>query len=374
MRRRTYNKEIRNCLTAFISAMDNIVIARYNNDDSIGNFLQVNTYLSPKNRFINEARNPSGQFNFPATSFRVTGLSRDNERQSNKNYGIINHSFTGVDGFEYILEPNPTNLTVGMSIITTFWRDMEQIMNNFVPYFQPNIYVSTMEPYTSKELRHKVTWSGDISIDNPEDITSEDHFRYLADTSFTIETELYKARRKNIPAIQGISFAFIPTCKFECFDDDDFVERITSNNTAITSCKFYGDMQINNITPNCIEERNSDKLTFCIEGDLCKVDSLFLSGSNLDELQAQGLTVSSWNLFCLSQKCSAGNPEFRGIPLMFFKQISPNLVCFEMPRIPHGDYNIIAVNRCGYTTSDEFSGCNTGLLHVLSSYSVSSIC
>ena len=150
--------------------MDNIVIARYESTgigtERIANFIQVNTYLSPKTRYIHEAINPSGHIAIPSTSFRITGINRADDRQNNKNYGTFDKSFTGEDGIQYILEPNPINITVGMSIITRFWRDMEQIINNFVPYFQPNIYVSTREPHTGKELRHKVTWDGGIAVDN----------------------------------------------------------------------------------------------------------------------------------------------------------------------------------------------------------------
>ena len=345
-------------VTQFVSAMDNIVIARYNPDGSIGNFIQVNTYLSPKERIFHEMKNASrGHLVLPATSFRISGVARDGDRQVNKNHGFLNRGFTGEDGFEYIFEPNPINIEIEMGIITRFQRDLEQIINNFVPYFQPNIFVSTKEPHTDKELRHKVIWNENISITNPEEITPEDHYRYIAETGFTIETELYKAtRKKPIPAIQGVSFSFIPTCEnIKCLDDDDYRDYLKETNTEVISCKFFGDPEIKNLVPDCVEQRSIENTTFCLEGDLCKIDCLFLSSSVPSALEASGTPVSSWDFFQNASIASA-YPAFEGIPIFEFKQISDNLVCFNLPEIPTGEYSFVVVNDAGYSVSHTLSG------------------
>ena len=60
-------------------------------------------------------------------------------------------------------QPVPIDLTINMTILTRYQEDYDQIVTNFVPYFDPYIVVSWRTPsMPDYEIRSQVVWSGTL--------------------------------------------------------------------------------------------------------------------------------------------------------------------------------------------------------------------
>jgi hypothetical protein len=94
-----------------------------------------------------------------------------------------------------LLQPVPIDLLVNMTILTRFQSDYDQIVTNFVPYFDPYIIISWRTPsMPDYEIRSQVVWSGNITATYPYDINSTNVARVEGTTSFTFKGWLFKAK------------------------------------------------------------------------------------------------------------------------------------------------------------------------------------
>jgi hypothetical protein len=92
-------------------------------------------------------------------------------------------------------QPVPIDLTINMTILTRFQEDYDQIVTNFIPYFDPYIIVSWRTPsMPDYEIRSQVVWSGNVTATYPYDINATTVARVEGTTSFTFKGWLFKAK------------------------------------------------------------------------------------------------------------------------------------------------------------------------------------
>jgi hypothetical protein len=90
-----------------------------------------------------------------------------------------------------------------MTILTRFQEDYDQIVTNFIPYFDPYIVVSWRTPSRpDHEIRSQVIWSGNVTATYPTDLNATQVARVEGNTSFTFKGWLFKA----FPAADGEIF------------------------------------------------------------------------------------------------------------------------------------------------------------------------
>jgi len=206
VKERAFSFEVKDLMTQFVAAFDNVIIKRFNSERQAQEEVQVRYVFSPKQRVLYDIANQSQNITIPVVAVSITSISRDNDRVFNKIAGF----YTGKSKEEsesssltsYLRTPVPVNIGVNMSIITKFQSDMDQILSNFIPYNDPYIVISWRVPDAAKlaipqEIRSEVLWSGDISLTYPTDISYNDKYRVLGDTSFTIKGWLFKDLTNN---------------------------------------------------------------------------------------------------------------------------------------------------------------------------------
>lgn len=199
----TYHFEIKDLITQFVNAFDNIVIKRYDANRVAKNSVQVRYVYSPKQRVMYDLVNKAQNLTVPVVAVSIANVTRDEGRVFNKIGGFYAPQSTTdasqKDKSIYFRSPVPVNVTVNMSILTKFQTDMDQILSNFVPYSNPYIIISWKVPEDLSpkgfaipyEIRSEVLWNGGINISYPTDITASEKYRIIADTSFTIKGWLF---------------------------------------------------------------------------------------------------------------------------------------------------------------------------------------
>jgi len=190
-----YNEAIRKTIIVFGSLFNNIQIRQRNDAGEIFFQGKVPLAYGPTQKFLARLRevpdlNKPVQITLPRMSFEMVGLSYDPSRKL-----TTGTSFCAKDINNGVLRmvhmPVPYNLNFELSIMTKLNDDMLQIIEQILPYFQPNLKVSAILLDSIAEKRDI-----DIVLDNisPTDSYEGDfkERRALIYTlKFTVKTFLF---------------------------------------------------------------------------------------------------------------------------------------------------------------------------------------
>lgn len=194
MRKYTYDWEISTMVTMFASAMDDIIVKRYNNKKEAQDSIRCRFVYAPKQRVLADLLDKAQNLQLPVVALTNGGISRDPNRVFNKIQGSYMSSADPTRSNK-LQQPVPIDLTINMTILTRFQEDFDQIVTNFVPYFDPYIIISWRTPsMPDYEIRSQVVWSGNVAATYPYDINATQVARVEGTTSFTFKGWLFKAR------------------------------------------------------------------------------------------------------------------------------------------------------------------------------------
>jgi len=217
MKNRAFHFEIKDLLTQFVAAFDDVVISRYNKNREARQNIEVRYVFAPKQRVMYDIINKAQNLTLPVVAVNLNSITRDNSRVFNKLEPSLlpaqeNESSRISSKF---LMPVPINLEVSMSILARYMQDVDQIISNFAPYNNPYIILSWKVPEEfgteyEQEIRSEVLWSGNLDYNTPTDTTYNDMFRVTVDTSFTIKGWLFPEKKATSGNIFKIDSNFIP--------------------------------------------------------------------------------------------------------------------------------------------------------------------
>lgn len=231
MRKETYHFEIKDLITQFTAAFDDIIIKRYNKDKDVQNRVQVRYLYAPKQRVLYDLVNKAQNITVPAVAINITNVSRDETRVFNKLAGFyISKGLTDNDAknvSQFYRTPIPVNVGVSMSIITKFQTDMDQIISNFVPYSNPYIILSWKVPLgllnpsitSLQEIRSEVLWDGTINLSYPVELQANEKYRIIGDTTFVIKGWLFPAADSPVGNIYTINANFYTESNITTYDE-----------------------------------------------------------------------------------------------------------------------------------------------------------
>ena len=160
-----YHKQIRNTVIAFGTIFNNVNIKRL---DSSGNPLQnikVPLSYSPKEKFIARldqqadltGDDSSVAITLPRMAFDITGYSYDSSRKLNKNQRIgkvTTNADTSKLNTQY--SPVPYNVSFELNVFTATSDDGLQIIEQILPYFQPDYTVTMIQDSTYMDTKRDI--------------------------------------------------------------------------------------------------------------------------------------------------------------------------------------------------------------------------
>ena len=146
-----YNETIKRCVSVFGTMFNNIQFKKVKADGTVLSSPMVPISYGPKQKFLDRIaeeanlsdRNRSA-ISLPRMAFELTGFEYDVQRQQNKLIRAVKPIMetNGKKGFQYA--PAPYNLNFTLSILTKNMNDALQIVEQIIPYFQPE-YTVTMK-------------------------------------------------------------------------------------------------------------------------------------------------------------------------------------------------------------------------------------
>ena len=200
--------EIKDLMTQFVAAFDDVTIKRYNKAREAQDKIQVRYVYAPKQRVLHDIINKAKHITLPVIAVSISSVARDPQRVFNKldaSYHLTTLSNTpsGMIGREDKV-PQP-NISVNMSILAKYQSDMDQILSNFIPYNNPYIIISWKVPASfasiAQEIRSEVLWNENIGLNYPTELTPDSPYRVSADTSFTIKGWLFRKHTTPVKTI-----------------------------------------------------------------------------------------------------------------------------------------------------------------------------
>ena len=195
-----YHKQIRNTVIAFGTIFNNINIKRL---DSSGNPLQnirVPLSYSPKEKFIARLEqqadltgdDSSVAITLPRMAFDITGYSYDASRKLNKNQrvGVVTEN-ADTTKLNTQYSPVPYNVSFELNVFTANSDDGLQIIEQILPYFQPDYTVTMIESTTMDTTRDIPFVLGSVNYDDSYTGSLTTLRRITYTLSFTAKIYLY---------------------------------------------------------------------------------------------------------------------------------------------------------------------------------------
>ena len=157
-----YNESIKRSISVFGTLFNNIDIKKTKADGTVLTSQKVPISYGPKQKFLlrlqDDAKARDGSvtsISLPRIAFEMTGLEYDPTRQQNKlirtTKTTVETADTGKRGFQY--QPAPYNINFSMSILAKNVIDGIQILEQILPYFQPEYTVAMKMVDAMSEVR-----------------------------------------------------------------------------------------------------------------------------------------------------------------------------------------------------------------------------
>lgn len=144
-----YNRVIKRYYTIFGALFSNIQVKRYERDGTEQQTINVPVFHSEKQRFLarydeKNERAPKMNKILPRMGFSMVDFQYDPSRQTNQ-LGQLCRTDPNTGETTRVLNPVPYNFTFELNLLVQYMDDGLQILEQILPYFQPNLSVPIIE-------------------------------------------------------------------------------------------------------------------------------------------------------------------------------------------------------------------------------------
>ena len=363
MKARPFYFEIKDMLTQFVAAFDDIVIGRFNKNREEKDKINVRYVYAPKQRVLYDLVNENKTLTLPVVSVNVTSISRDENRVFNKLDGFYYQGNIGEDKVSrHIKAPVPINISLSVSILTRYQTDMDQILSNFVPFCNPYVIISWKVPEkfslsVDQEIRSEVLWNGDVNLNYPVETNGRQKARVTADTSFTVKGWLFKDTDDPSGNIFYIDSNFNTETQLEYYDNFESLSGNSYTSPISTGLESRTDT---------FEVSGSPHITDIFYNGVKLFDDFILPNNALGNVILNGYgfintetvlfssTDSSMYTSLTSLSATTRQPSISGESIPF-TIINDNTISFDLPQslsAGTGSVRFIPYNIAGYAFTD----------------------
>ncbi len=253
-----YNEGVRKLVIGFGQIFNNIFIQNTSSTGAVTKRLRVPLAYAPKEKFLarldQQANLDDRQFAIvlPRMSFEMTGLSFDPSRKLNKMNKVVRVKTNEEDGkvMNFNYSPVPYNVDFTLNIFTATAENGLQIVEQILPYFQPDYTVTVRVIPELNLVRDVPIVLGQVSYEDSYTGDFERRRAVIYTLNFTAKTYLYgpMSNQKVIKSTQADLHTDLPEASREeriivvpnpanADADDDFGFTTTFQN--FTDSKSY---------------------------------------------------------------------------------------------------------------------------------------
>ena len=184
-------KAFRKTTVQFLDLFNDIEIQRFDQGGNFERFIKVPIKYSPKEKiwfWLSERKDDEV---LPIMSCTLTGVDYSLERAVNKHQVLTDTITSSAGSVRSYLNPVPYDLTFQVSLWTLYMSDIDQILEQILPWFQPYVMIRIHSPELVSTFDVKVIFNS---------VTPEHEFEYTDDTfrilkytlDFTVQTYMFK--------------------------------------------------------------------------------------------------------------------------------------------------------------------------------------
>ncbi len=190
-----YNEILRSCIIGFGSLFNGIEVHHKNDQDDTVSVIQVPIAYGPTQKFLARMQQEANlnrpiQITLPRMSFEFTSLEYDPTRKISKNQTFITTTPDGTQ-VKRVYSPVPYNMGFELSIYTKLNDDMLQIVEQILPYFQPQYNLSIKFLGNLNEIRDIPVLLDSVNMDDDYEGNFDTRRALVYTLRFTLKTYLY---------------------------------------------------------------------------------------------------------------------------------------------------------------------------------------
>ena len=190
-----YNEILRSCIIGFGSLFNGIEVHHKNDQDDTVSVIQVPIAYGPTQKFLARMQQEANlnrpiQITLPRMSFEFTSLEYDPTRKISKNQTFITTTPDGTQ-VKRVYSPVPYNMGFELSIYTKLNDDMLQIVEQILPYFQPQYNLSIKFLGNLNEIRDIPVVLDSVNMDDDYEGNFDTRRALVYTLRFTLKTYLY---------------------------------------------------------------------------------------------------------------------------------------------------------------------------------------
>lgn len=187
-----YYRALRKTIIQFLDLFNDIKIARYQSDGTtISKYVNVPLKFGPKEKiwyWLNERKNDEM---LPIMSVIIESIDFDPSRLGNRLYNVTKSTSAEDLTMQRFVNPIPYNVGFTLSLWTLHMADADQILEQILPFFCPDLTMRTSISELDASFDIKVFFrscSPDINVEMPD----EDRRIVKWNLSFEVRTYLFK--------------------------------------------------------------------------------------------------------------------------------------------------------------------------------------
>ena len=354
-----YDFEVQTMVTAFMSALSDIVVTRYNGKREPRDRIKTRLVYAPKQRVLADILDKDQNLQLPVVAVYIGNITRDLARVTNKIVGTYAPQTNG--GYVNQSSPLPIDLALNVTIVTRYQADMDQIISHILPYINPYFVVSWTTPgRRDQEIRSNVFWDGNATFSYPYDISANQVARVTADLGFVFKGWMFPSKaQESTRSIYTIKTSYVggdSGVPVEYLLTSDY----TSGLSASTNFADYWQIDGAPPMPKTIEPyyvNTGAYQQFNVFGTGFKaINNVYLSGGPLSAV------MTNQNPFSAIPPLSATYPMFRGykLPTEYWSYNKDNYLTFIMPSASEAGFvDLIVEGPVGYGLLTESVRVNT---------------
>jgi len=193
-----YHATVRKSVAVFGTMFNNIRIARKKGDGSLINQIKVPLAYGPKQKFLSRVDTETGQdasiaIKLPRMSFEITGIELDTTKKLGKRTTITEPGTTGTTTQRNSIKQfAPYNINMQLNIMAKNQDDGLQILEQILPYFQPEFTLSIkpVDEFTSFKQDVPIILNG-VSFDDQYEGDYQSRRVLIYTLDFTMKMSFY---------------------------------------------------------------------------------------------------------------------------------------------------------------------------------------
>lgn len=192
MKTRSYNREFFICTSQILDVFNDITIDRRTPDGIIQQTLKIPAVYGNRSRILKSAENRNATLKIPQIIISMKTISKDPSRAHSVNDGLQFQTVPVSGALDYTqFVATPINIGYELSIVTKFQEDMDEILCNFIPFMNPDVFVVWPSPRGNGNIKSQIVWNGEVNIIYPEELGETDPWRMYATTGLTFKTWVF---------------------------------------------------------------------------------------------------------------------------------------------------------------------------------------